>query len=227
MSDYMYENLCARMPSPILRSELLVRVNNGQGLKIMENVMGKVVKALVASVMLLGTSQPVKALDLESIFMLQVILNEHGFNAGAPDGKIGPATLNAIDTFAEKYGFPNDPDDLVTSIMMRNATHSNRITQEANFTVEEMHSITETVTRQLRDPDSAQIRNIRLVENPGGKFYCGEVNGKNSYGGYVGYTAFSTVVAEVNEKLFIQTVFIDNPDQVFSFWRCALAIPKI
>ena len=46
----------------------------------------------------------------------------------------------------------------------------------------------EAVRGNLKDPASAQFRNVRLVEFSGGKVVCGEVNAKNAYGGYVGYT---------------------------------------
>lgn len=42
------------------------------------------------------------------------------------------------------------------------------------------------VTRQLRDPVSAQYRNLRPAEHG----LCGEVNAKSLFGGYVGFSAF-------------------------------------
>ena len=43
---------------------------------------------------------------------------------------------------------------------------------------------------RLKDPDSAKFRNIKVVDTPEGKFVCGEMNAKNSLGGYVGYKPF-------------------------------------
>jgi hypothetical protein len=54
-----------------------------------------------------------------------------------------------------------------------------------------------SVARSLKDPTSAQFRNVRLVPYINGKVLCGEVNGKNSYGGYSGFTAF---VAGTNQS---------------------------
>lgn len=51
------------------------------------------------------------------------------------------------------------------------------------------------VANMLKDPGSAQFRNVRLVPYGQGSVICGEVNGKNSYGGYVGFKAF---VAGIN-----------------------------
>lgn len=41
------------------------------------------------------------------------------------------------------------------------------------------------VKKSLKDPNSAQFQNV--------KGYCGEVNAKNSYGGYTGYKRFISV----------------------------------
>jgi hypothetical protein len=47
------------------------------------------------------------------------------------------------------------------------------------------------VRASLKDPDSAKFQDLRVVDYAGGKVVCGEVNAKNSYGGYVGYKQFA------------------------------------
>lgn len=42
----------------------------------------------------------------------------------------------------------------------------------------------------MKDPSSVQFRNVRLVNYLDGQVICGEVNAKNSYGGYVGFSPF-------------------------------------
>lgn len=44
-----------------------------------------------------------------------------------------------------------------------------------------------TVADELRDPGSARFRNLRRMATGG---VCGEVNSKNAYGAYVGYSGF-------------------------------------
>lgn len=46
------------------------------------------------------------------------------------------------------------------------------------------------VTYLLRDPSSAQFRNEKLVRNAAGSALCGYVNGRNAFGGYVGFRQF-------------------------------------
>jgi hypothetical protein len=48
----------------------------------------------------------------------------------------------------------------------------------------------QALANSLKDPGSAQFRNTRLVAHPAGMVVCGEVNAKNSHGGYVGFRRF-------------------------------------
>ncbi len=53
--------------------------------------------------------------------------------------------------------------------------------------------IASDVADQFTDPVSTQIRRIRPSEDYEGSF-CGEVNTKNQYGGYVGFKPFRYIV---------------------------------
>lgn len=48
----------------------------------------------------------------------------------------------------------------------------------------------EGVIEELKDPDSANFRNEKVIQNETGMYVCGEVNAKNSYGGYVGFMPY-------------------------------------
>lgn len=77
---------------------------------------------------------------------------------------------------------------------------------------EEKSSIREAVKRDLKDPDSAKFR-----WNPNklhGVAYCGFVNSRNSYGGYVGFSPFMVFF---DKRRQIDNVEIaDDPDAVMS-----------
>lgn len=62
----------------------------------------------------------------------------------------------------------------------------------------------------LKDPDSAKFRNVRMREADSAKFVCGEINAKNSYGGYVGFTPFLTD----GEKVRILATERNTPYQI-------------
>lgn len=53
-----------------------------------------------------------------------------------------------------------------------------------------LESVKIRTAEKLKDPESARFRNLRIVDYKGGKLICGEVNAKNSYGGYVGFAPF-------------------------------------
>ena len=61
----------------------------------------------------------------------------------------------------------------------------------------------EAVRSNLKDPYSAQFRKI-IVWNS--STVCGEVNAKNTYGGYVGYTRFIRVAGSI-------VYFENDPDE--------------
>lgn len=53
------------------------------------------------------------------------------------------------------------------------------------------------IAENLKDPESARFRNIERVDKPDASIdgiYCGEVNAKNSYGGYIGYLPFMIAI---------------------------------
>lgn len=72
--------------------------------------------------------------------------------------------------------------------------------QEAERHLQEEQSkidvLKERVTELLKDPESAQFKSLSLT--PGGVL-CGEVNARNSFGGYVGFKKF----VATEEKTFI------------------------
>lgn len=49
----------------------------------------------------------------------------------------------------------------------------------------------QNLTDSLKDPDSAKFRNVRMKAFDGMHVVCGEVNAKNSYGGYTGFKKFA------------------------------------
>ena len=53
----------------------------------------------------------------------------------------------------------------------------------------------ETTANGLKDPNSAQFRRLEVKNFRGNRIVCGEVNGKNAYGGYVGFKRFIGGVA--------------------------------
>jgi len=185
--------------------------------------MNTIKSLLTSAVCVIALAGQAKALDREMVFALQLTMLDHGFDSGGLDGRLGPATRRAIAGFAEKYRLPEDPEAMIRGIAARSAAHSFVITEDANLSDEDLEYIKESLAEMVRDPSSVQIKNVRLVEDTIGRFYCGEINTKNAYGGYTGFTHFHSLPTFF---LTDTSFMIDDPDERFSFWECALAIPK-
>jgi hypothetical protein len=68
--------------------------------------------------------------------------------------------------------------------------------EPASLTSRNIAEIKSKAAYSLKDPGSAQFRNIRATiktRETGTRFtlVCGEINGRNSFGGYAGFTTFA------------------------------------
>lgn len=182
----------------------------------------KLTSAAILSLFL--TSAPALAIDREALAMLQFTLKEHGFDAGKPDGLLGSKTRQAIAGFAKKYNLPEDPEAMLNGLISRSVSHSFKITSEINLTEESLEQIKRGVAQDLKDPSSAEIRDVKVVEGPGGRFLCGEVNGKNSYGAYAGFVPFRSFGMGLFSD-YSEIPYKIEGDTSVVWWTCALAIP--
>lgn len=51
-------------------------------------------------------------------------------------------------------------------------------------------TVARAVANTMKDPNSAEFRDWHAFQSQKGLLVCGEVNAKNGYGGYVGFTHF-------------------------------------
>jgi peptidoglycan hydrolase-like protein with peptidoglycan-binding domain len=158
------------------------------------------------------------AMDAHTILMLQYVLNDHGFPVGEPDGAIGPATKRGLQEFSKAYGTGSEPQNVLEFIVSRNYATRKEIKGEAY-----LENLKEDVAQNLRDPSSVIIRNVFGVDDAGTEYVCGEVNGKNAYGGYAGYTWFYGMNL-MGDFAIIQ---IDDPNKLLSAeLKCMMAFPS-
>jgi hypothetical protein len=73
-------------------------------------------------------------------------------------------------------------------------------TKTRALTAKEKRSISAQVKDLLKDPDSAKFKWMRLYGTSEVETYCGLVNAKNSYGGYTGYSIFTTILVKGQAK---------------------------
>lgn len=79
---------------------------------------------------------------------------------------------------------------------------------------DEWDNVKEDVKERLRDPDSAQFRNlVRKTQVGTQAIVCGELNSKNLYGGYVGFRLFAHVSDSSGRKAGV--FFSPEADRIF------------
>lgn len=78
----------------------------------------------------------------------------------------------------------------------------------------------EKVSEDLKDPSSSQFRNLVAYDDG---LICGELNAKNSYGGYVGYNPFYVDGDEVVVHAPTGDELIDATSKATIINRCARA----
>lgn len=101
-------------------------------------------------------------------------------------GCVNPRYQNAVNNYNNTI---NEARNLSTSAVMNMAEAGIKYTQ-VNSEEAYIEAAKDTVKRKLKDPDSAKFQDMVVRDYQGGKVVCGEVNSKNSYGGYVGFTPF-------------------------------------
>lgn len=79
----------------------------------------------------------------------------------------------------------------------------------------------EALKLKLKDPESAQFRNmyIKKTESEGLYAVCGELNAKNSMGGYVGFKPFLVFAKTETSEINIEGTYIDDNE-------CSIKYPR-
>ncbi len=183
--------------------------------------MTKTIFAWAAIAAFFAASVPVAALEPVEILILQYRLADHGFDAGKPDGRVGPKTRQAITAFTEHHGIGSSAGSAFDFMVKRSVGARISITRS-----ETLEMVKAGVAERLRDPSSVMIRNVYRVTDADGttNIVCGEVNGKNGYGGYTGYTTFTGFLLYSIESFSV--IRIDTPSSRYASLTCTTSFPK-
>ncbi len=159
------------------------------------------------------------AQDKIDVLFVQVQLEQHGFDIGGnPDGVLGPKTRSALSAYAKKYAVSDDFSSVLSEMARRNIENRIPISDEKM-----RKGIEDTVAEQLNDPFSAKFRNIyKISQADGTVLICGEVNGKNLYGAYVGFRFFYGLSSGFSPIMLLK---IDG-DSAISENACLLSHPR-
>lgn len=151
-------------------------------------------RLLIAAGFLLSSYLPALA-DIDD-FAFQVRLIEDGFYTGKADGEIGEGTRAAMKAYAAANGVQNTMSDVIGHMIKRPIENRLDLSQKSPDLANAITSAAESSVREkLLDPYSAVVE-IGNVYMTGGMYIavCGKVNAKNSYGAFVGSTAFQVLL---------------------------------
>ncbi|WP_442771935.1 hypothetical protein [Paenirhodobacter enshiensis] len=160
------------------------------------------------------------AADEVSFIVVQNTLVDHGYLEANPDRYESPQMTAAMEGFSKDYGGSPTVDGVLSTMMglaMKNRTEVSDRSLLAK--------VEKAVGEQLRDPDSVKLRNVYIERSPRSELICGEVNGKNAYGGYAGFTTFYGLLAHGSEDVF-QIAGIDGAGSSTALLTCATTFPQ-
>ena len=116
----------------------------------------------------------------------------------------GGAASAQVDACSTNGGYPPGSPNAVMARMRNIASGAYAACVEAqrartppvNWTPTRIRTAArQAVVSKLRDPSSAQFRNVRRIEHSNGStMFCGEVNSRNAYGGMSGFQRFEAGV---------------------------------
>ena len=134
------------------------------------------------------------------LYATQSTLQNHGYYDDKPDGIMGPKTRAALRAYASDRSIEGDLPSVYSDMITRNYKQREDISNESL-----VKEIKEKVSQLLKDPESANFRNIYRISGIsfGGHevdYICGEVNGKNSYGAYAGYSFFYGYYSDIGSN---------------------------
>lgn len=103
---------------------------------------------------------------------------------------------------------------LIVGLVATTSAASAHATEAARpATKAEVAAMTQQLKERLKDPGSVQLRNVKAIKTPdAGTQICGEVNAKNSFGGYVGFAAFIGSVFYLDTKKFVMPMIVGIDD---------------
>ncbi len=136
----------------------------------------------------------IKLLPVKIKFLTLIILVILSMSVTLAQAEHSKKDLNLSDSLNERIQKYIQMRDLLSSL--------DAIAYKGKTDKEIIKMVRNDVTNDFKDPDSAKFRNERVfrikrnidtddaTEGTDGIYVCGEVNGKNSYGAYVGYRRY-------------------------------------
>lgn len=120
---------------------------------------------------------------------MQLRLASEGFYTSKVDGRRGPGSNAAFQSYAEAHGIPNTKDSILRRM------HDTAVQARIELAPEVRREAVAAVKEVLADPYSADIQPMfAFPASANSVTVCGRFNAKNRYGAYVGFDWFYAVI---------------------------------
>lgn len=86
--------------------------------------------------------------------------------------------------------FSKEASFALAALLLAGCAGVDKVGPEVPLPPAAQHVVAQSVAEQMKDPNSAEFRNWHAFESQSGLLVCGEINARNSFGGYVGFTHF-------------------------------------
>lgn len=154
---------------------------------------------------------------------LQNALNDYGLDAGVADGTFGKKTQTALNDFRKQKNRPNNETLTMTLFVIHTI-----INKESDPNLKARKHLKQKMEGTLIDPKSAiYYWSNEFTKKDGVRIICGEINSKNSYGGYVGRRKFFTAYMEVEGDFVMGDVVIYKPESERLYYYIGCSAPPL
>lgn len=119
--------------------------------------------------------------------------------------KVAERTITTPDKAVAKSSTPavnNSGSSIVPAVSQKKAVAATSHDRDSAIRLEMMSTGKAAVKSRLKDPGSADFKDVRVQKRDDMWVTCGEVNSKNAYGGYVGFQKF--VSAGSSDSTFLE-----------------------
>ncbi len=152
--------------------------------------------------LLMSLSNPAISAGFDrEVYALQVRLKIDGYYADETDGLSGPNFRNALKGYALEYGTSASSSSVSNHIA--NRAIQDEMRSPTKTELEKAHA---AARDEIKDGPSARFRKEFAFDVGRNVVICGEINGKNSYGAYVGFSSYQATLTRLDYDAFFDEV---------------------
>lgn len=128
-----------------------------------------------------------------AVYALQNRLQIDGYYSDETDGLAGPNFRRALSDYAADHDIAPSASEVFNHIAIKALENEARRPLE-----QELQEARNSAREKIKDGPAARFRNEIAFDVADRVVICGEINGKNSYGAYIGFTPYQAVLSQLD-----------------------------